>query len=339
MEWVEKTGRTVAEAKEQALDQLGVTERDAEVVVLEEPRTGLFGRVRGEARVRARVRPAEPRPKRQRPQRERNRRGRPSGPSGRGGARSGSRAGTQDPQPSSRAEAEVSTGESAGANGGGGRSTSSRRRRRRRAAGARSEDSGVPAADGQGPGAERAEGGSNRRTETARRPRRDENADEEGTVSEGVTLQEQGEVAREFIEGLLDRFGLEATIEVRELDEQTVEVAAKGEGLGLLVGPKGATLASLQDVTRTVVQRRFPHRTDRILIDVAGYRERRAAALQRFAQQVSAEVLETGAERALEPMSPADRKVVHDTVAEIEGVGSSSQGEEPHRFVVIAPQP
>ena len=156
-------------------------------------------------------------------------------------------------------------------------------------------------------------------------------------MSEGVTLQEQGEVAKEFIEGLLDRYGLDATVEVRELDEQTVEIAAKGDGLGVLVGPKGATLASLQDVTRTVVQRRVPHRTDRILVDVAGYRERRAAALRRFAQQVAAEVLESGAERALEPMSPADRKVVHDTVVEIEGVASSSQGEEPNRFVVIAP--
>ncbi len=156
-------------------------------------------------------------------------------------------------------------------------------------------------------------------------------------MADGVTLQEQAEVAKDFIEGLLDRYGLDATVQVRELDEDTVEIAATGEGLGVLVGPRGATLAALQDVTRTVVQRRFPNRTDRILIDVAGYRERRIAALRRFTEQVAEEVKSTAEEQAMEPMSAADRKVVHDTVAEIDGVASSSRGEEPNRFVVISP--
>ncbi len=162
---------------------------------------------------------------------------------------------------------------------------------------------------------------------------------EEHTVADGITLQEQATVAKEFLEGLLDRFGLRATVDVRELDEETVELAAQGDGLGVLVGPKGATVVALQDVTRTVVQRHFPNRTDRILVDVAGYRERRVAALRRFAAEVATDVVESGSERALEPMSAADRKVVHDTVAGIEGAVSSSQGEEPHRFVVISPAP
>lgn len=156
-------------------------------------------------------------------------------------------------------------------------------------------------------------------------------------MADGVSLQEQAEVAKEFIEGLLVRFGLEATVDVREVDESTVELAASGDGLGVLVGPRGATLTALQEVTRTVVQKRFPNRTDRILVDVAGYRERRVAALQRFTAQVAAEVLETGTERALEPMSAADRKVVHDAVVGIDGVTSSSEGEEPRRYVVISP--
>ena len=158
-------------------------------------------------------------------------------------------------------------------------------------------------------------------------------------MAEGITLQEQAAVAKEFLEGLLDRYGLEATIDVRELDEETVELAAHGEGLGVLVGPKGATVTALQDVTRTVVQKHFPNRTDRILVDVAGYRERRIAALRRFSAQVAVAVLESGAERALEPMTAADRKVVHDTILTIDGVTSTSQGEEPHRFVVISPAP
>jgi len=139
------------------------------------------------------------------------------------------------------------------------------------------------------------------------------------------------------MEGLLDAYGYDASVETRVLDEDTVEVAADGNELGLLVGPRGATLAALQDVLRTVVQHRFPTRTDRIVVDVAGYRQRRVAALQRFTKQIADEVLESQTQRALEPMSPADRKVVHDTVNEIEGLSTRSEGEDSARHVVIAP--
>jgi spoIIIJ-associated protein len=156
-------------------------------------------------------------------------------------------------------------------------------------------------------------------------------------MAEGVTREEQAAAAREFLEGLLQEYGYQATVETRMLDEDTIEVAASGSELGLLVGPRGSTLAALQDVIRTVVQHRFPTRTDRIVVDVGGYRQRRVAALQRFTQQVAAEVRETGTERALEPMSPADRKVVHDTVTELDGLVTRSEGEDAARHVVIAP--
>ena len=107
MEWVETTARTVEEAKEQALDQLGVAEDDAEFEVLDEPRAGLFGRVRGEARVRARVRPTQPRPKAER--QNRRRRGEESGDSGASGAAAGNGAvatkSDDDAAPSRRREA------------------------------------------------------------------------------------------------------------------------------------------------------------------------------------------------------------------------------------------
>ena len=90
-------------------------------------------------------------------------------------------------------------------------------------------------------------------------------------------------------------------------------------------------------MTRTVVQAKSPGRTDRILVDVAQYRERRVAALGRFAEKVAAEVVETGEERALEPMSAADRKAVHDALSENAAVATRSEGEEPRRFVVISP--
>jgi spoIIIJ-associated protein len=156
-------------------------------------------------------------------------------------------------------------------------------------------------------------------------------------MAEGMTLEEQGEVGRAFLAGLLTEYGATATVETRLLDEDTVEIVALGDDLGLLVGPRGSTLAALQDLTRAVVQRQCPSRTDRILVDVAGYREKRSAALKRFSLQIAEEVLASGQEKALEAMSPADRKSVHDAVNDIDGVATRSEGEDPNRYIVIAP--
>ena len=319
--------KTVAEAKEAALEQLGVAEGDAEIHVLDEPRAGLFGRVRGEARVRARVLPIGPRPKRVRRPRDRNERSRPgSGRNGQGrSGRNGEANGHREAQPAAGSD-ENGSGQRAtnGTSAGQGLSRSAKRRRARARARSAAGTAGSTdeAARENGAGDDRGERVGNR----------------EDTMAEGMTLEEQGDAARQFVEGLIEELGLEAQVATRIVDEETVEVAATGEGLGILVGPKGSTLAALQDVTRTVVQRQFTSRTDRILVDVAGYRERRAAALQRFSQEVAADVLETKSERALEPMGPADRKVVHDTVNALEGLTTRSEGEEPRRYIVIAPQ-
>lgn len=159
-------------------------------------------------------------------------------------------------------------------------------------------------------------------------------------MAEGITLAEQGEIAKGFLEGLLASMNIHASVSVRELDEETVELAVDATPpteLGVLVGPRGTTLQALQEVTRTVVQSKTPGRTDRILVDVARYRERRVAALGRFAQQVAADVTESGEERALEPMSAADRKAVHDALTDSTTVTTRSEGEEPRRFVVVSP--
>ena len=159
-------------------------------------------------------------------------------------------------------------------------------------------------------------------------------------MAEGISLAEQGAIAKEFLEGLLRSMNIAAEVSVRELDEETVELSVDANPpteLGILVGPRGSTLQALAEVTRTVVQSKSPGRTDRILVDVARYRERRVEALGRFANKVSAEVLETGEERALEPMSAADRKAVHDALTEVEGVVTRSEGEDPRRFVVVSP--
>jgi len=159
-------------------------------------------------------------------------------------------------------------------------------------------------------------------------------------MAEGISLAEQGSIAKEFLVGLLQSMNIKADVTVKELDDETVELLVNADPpteLGVLVGPRGTTLQALQEVTRTVVQSKSPSRTDRILVDVAQYRERRVAALGRFAQQVAQEVVETGEERALEPMSAADRKAIHDALTDSDVVVTRSEGEEPRRFVVVAP--
>jgi spoIIIJ-associated protein len=151
-----------------------------------------------------------------------------------------------------------------------------------------------------------------------------------------MTLEEQGESARQFVAGLIDELGLSADVSTRVVDDETAEVVVEGQELGVLVGPGGATLAALQELARTFVQKRTGGQSSRIIVDVAGYRAKRTAALQRFATQIAEEVTASGQDRALEPMSAADRKVVHDTINEIDGLSTRSEGEDPRRYVVIS---
>jgi spoIIIJ-associated protein len=145
-----------------------------------------------------------------------------------------------------------------------------------------------------------------------------------------------GAQAVSFLEGVTQAFGVSAKVVlVREDDEMEVQV--NGDDLGLLVGPKGNTLLALQDLTRVVAQRRLGDHDTRLRVDVAGYRERRRDALSRFAKKVADDVIETGKPRVLEPMASADRKVVHDTLADIDGVTTRSRGEDPYRQIVVEP--
>jgi spoIIIJ-associated protein len=322
VEWVEVAGKTIAEATELALDQLGVAEGDAEVIVVTEPKVGLFGRMRVEARVRARVRPVGARPKRER-SRDRTR-------GGKGGQGGGNAAGGRSPSTPRSETRPPANPASAGTGTGGGGTSRSARRRRNRSQGAngtteRSENGSASESRPQ------TNGSTEKSSQRIREPK------ETAAMAEGMTLEEQGEVGRAFLAGLLTEYGVTATVETRLLDEETVEIAAMGEDLGLLVGPRGSTLSALQDLTRAVVQRQCPSRTDRILVDVAGYREKRSAALKRFSVQIAEEVIASGQEKALEAMSPADRKAVHDAVNEIDGVATRSEGEDPNRYIVIAP--
>jgi spoIIIJ-associated protein len=283
MEWVETTGRTLEEAKEVALDQLGVDEQDAEFEVLEEAKSGLFGRLRTEARVRARVRPTTPPPKGDR--RERRRRG---------------------PKSADEAVGATTVVES-------------------------EPNEAVAERPAPRPSRSAAAPAGNRRAPS--RPASDSPA-RGATMHEPVDIETTSDGLKSFLEGVVEAFGLVATVSVKEIDEGILEASIEGDELGLLVGPKGQTVDALQDLARSAV----PHDGGtRLRVDVAGYRERRREALSRFATGIAEGVLSSGEATSLEPMSAADRKVVHDVISEIDGVDTTSEGEEPRRRVVVLP--
>ena len=251
MEWVEITAKTVEEATALALEQLGVAQEEAEIEVLESAKAGLFGRVRGEARIRARVRPITPRAKTD--------------------DRSRSRART--PRPVEEA-------------------TSDRPPQRKSA------------------------------------PRTAEGIADDDVIAAGVA----------FLDGLLDAFGVEASVSTG-IQGPYLEFRVEGDpaGLGVLIGPKAQTLQAVQELLRTVIYHQVGESSVRVLLDVAGYRERRRVALEAFTKKVAAEVVAVGERRVLEPMSAMDRKVVHDTAGTLTGIVSQSEGEDPYRRVVLTP--
>jgi spoIIIJ-associated protein len=324
MEWVETTGRSVEEAKEAALDELGVDEADAEFEIVAEPRAGLFGRLRSEARVRARVRPTAPRAKEDR--RDRRRRSAP-----------GQAAGAGQPGQPQESKPQPSTAKRAG-----GRDARSKAVPAAAAAADDGQDaSAVSPAKAAGRGRQtrgpgRGDGSEGQRPE--RRPDRIDNEQREGAGVE-VALEEQGKIAEEFLAQLTSEFGLVASVASTKVDDETLDIQMTGSDLGLLIGPKGATLLAIQNLARTVVHYETGANNGHINVDVGGYRRKRTEALIKFAQQVASTVQQSGSRTALEPMSAVDRKVVHDALGEIDGVSTVSEGEEPRRRVVVVPSP
>jgi spoIIIJ-associated protein len=319
VEWVETTGRSVDEAKDQALDQLGVAEDEAEFEVVEEAKGGLFGRVRREARVRARVRPVEVRPKQTRKRGERKGRGSRAGSGGDKGRGKAKSQGKSGKPARSRAKADEDA-------------VKDQDSTRDKPASADDTDQKTGA---QTPPA-RSGGAKRSRTAGSKKPKKQPQK-REPKMSD-VTLKEHGEMVVEFVDGMIDAFGFEAKTDVVEVDEETLEVQVSGDDLGLLIGPKGQTLHAIQSLSRTIVQRRAEGRPEgRVRIDVGGYQERRSASLREFAVQLAADVVGTATEKGLEPMSASDRKVVHDALNDVDGVKTVSEGEDPRRHVVILP--
>lgn len=325
MEWVETTAKTTAEAKESALDRLGVHEDDAEFEVVSEAKTGLFGRVKEDARVRARVRPATPRAKDDRRRRSKGG-GRGSRGQGRdnGGSRNSGNRGSGNRGQGNKGQGSKSDRNKSSGNGGSGPDKG------------RSQDKGRSHQDGRSHQEGQGRAGRTDSTRSTDRSKKQERSvtDNEATMP----LPEQADIAQEFVAGLAERFGASVDFVREDVADDEIRITVNGDDLGRMVGRRGNTAVAIDELVRTVLQRQAGSSRDgRVRVDIGGVRARRTEALANFCREQAALVRESGMARALEPMGGADRKVTHDTIADEDGVDTISEGEDPNRRVVIVP--
>ncbi len=307
MEWVETTGKSVPEAKDAALDRLGVHEDDAEFEIVAEEKTGMFGRVKEDARVRARVRPSTPRAK-EAGRKRRNRGGQGEGRT-RGGAR-GSRGRTQGAKGGQTPENNTESGDSSKHSG----------RTDKREAQSNNRQKQKP------------------RQDRAKKETTNVSDESTGSAQPNMSLPEQADVAQEFVTGLAERFGASVSFDRTDISDDEIRLTVGGENLGRMIGQRGNTASAVDELVRTVLQRRAGSGRDgRVRVDVGGVRARRAEALGEFSRKQAEAVRESGVARSLEPMNGSDRKIVHDSLSDEVGVRTLSEGEDPNRRVVIVP--
>ncbi|GGL11786.1 single-stranded DNA-binding protein [Sphaerisporangium melleum] len=149
-----------------------------------------------------------------------------------------------------------------------------------------------------------------------------------------AALEQEGEIAADYLEGLLDIADIDGDIDMDvEGDRALVSIVdIKGNDL---VGAHGEVLEALQELTRLAVHRRTGERS-RLMLDVAGYRQGKRAELSKLGARAAEDVRRSGQAKSLQPMTPFERKIVHDAVAAA-GLRSESEGEEPERYVVVLP--
>ena len=147
-------------------------------------------------------------------------------------------------------------------------------------------------------------------------------------------LEQEGDIAADYLEELLDIADLDVDLDM-DVEGDRAAVSIVGGELRQLVGRHGEVLEALQELTRLAVYRETGERS-RLMLDIGGYRADKRTRLEEVAREAVEEVRSSGEPKALEPMSPFERKVVHDVVADA-GLTSSSEGEEPQRHVVVQP--
>jgi spoIIIJ-associated protein len=165
-------------------------------------------------------------------------------------------------------------------------------------------------------------------------PGADENGEAPEPSRDVADLEQESEIAADYVEGLLDVADLDGDIDM-DVEGDRALVSVVGATLQELVGPRGEVLEALQELTRLAVHRQTGVRT-RIMLDVGGYRARRRMELTALGRDAAEDVSRTGVARRLDPMTPFERKIIHDAVAAA-GLRSESEGEEPNRRVVVLP--
>jgi spoIIIJ-associated protein len=304
MEWIETTGSTVDEAKDRALDRLGIAEDDMQFEIIEEGSNSLFRLKRKEARLRARVKPLNTKPKFER--RPRNKK------QSRSGKNNNGQGNIKNNNPSKNVKKDnprESNKKTVNNNKPDKNATNTRKKR----------DTDIKST----------KKGSSKTDLGAR------NRSEETVNKNKMNLEEQAEITEDFVSGLLERMDLQARV-VSSIEDNRAIVQAQGLNLGLAIGPRGETVRAITQLAHTMIQRLSDGEAEgKLTVDIGGYRERRRTFLAEFAVNQANEVLEDGNPIALDPMNASDRKVVHDAVSDVEGVATRSEGSDYDRHVVI----
>ena len=163
------------------------------------------------------------------------------------------------------------------------------------------------------------------------------------TVAEGAAPvegprdeSEPAAQARELVDRVVRGLGVDCRIAVAE-DDETIVVNCSGRELGMLIGRHGQTIDAMQYLANAIKHRAFPDEERDVVVDAAGYRERRRATLEQIAVRSAERAVSDAAPVELEPMTAIERKVVHIRLREFPGVETSSEGTEPNRFIVVSP--
>jgi len=304
MEWIETTGSTVDEAKDRALDRLGIAEDDMQFEIIEEGSNSLFRLKRKEARLRARVKPLNTRPKFDR--RPRNKK------QGRSAKNNNAPEKVKNNKPSKNVKKD-----------------NPRENNKKNVNNNKTDKNAANTRKKRDTDIKSTKKGSSK-TDSGARSR-----GEETVEKNKMNLEEQAEITEDFVSGLLERMDLQARV-VSSIEDNRAVVQAQGLNLGLAIGPRGETVRAITQLAHTMIQRLSDGEAEgKLTVDIGGYRERRRTFLAEFAVNQANEVIEEGNSVALDPMNASDRKVVHDAVSDIEGVTTRSEGSDYDRHVVI----
>lgn len=296
MEWIETTGTSIDEAKDLALDRLGVAEDELEIQVLTEPSSAMFGLKKTEARLRARVRPISPQIKTER--NSKNNRDKNRKRSNQGRKNTNNKANTEKSQKNNNQKNSKKTSE-------------------------------------QLDDAKNSSKNKDNRSQKATKVKNNPRTRSDEMETEKMDLSTQAEITESFLAGLLEKMGLESRV-TSTIEDERLTVEAHGLNLGLAIGHQGQTVRAITELSRTIIQRKSKgSASGSMTVDIGGYRALRQSNLEKFTKTQAEAVLSDGISRALDPMGAADRRIAHNAVSDIEGVETISEGSNMDRRVVI----